>query len=61
MNVELEKEIAKLQSIKDGIKEMGDSLWQGKFRKENKWTWFCYARRGFLEWYEESRGSIKRK
>ena len=34
MVIELEKELLKLPGLKETIKEMGASLWQGSFRKE---------------------------
>ena len=34
MNIELEKEIAKISGLKENLKEMGASLWQGSFRKK---------------------------
>ena len=38
MIIELEKEISKLANIKSNIEEMGDSLWQGSFRKTGWWA-----------------------
>ena len=36
LNIELEKEMAKLPKLKEDIKEMGVSLWQGSFREKGK-------------------------
>ena len=36
MILELEKEMSKVPSLKETIKEMGASLWQGSFRKTIK-------------------------
>jgi len=55
MLLELEKELSKLPSLKENIKEMGASLWQGSFREESSRVRFTNARKWLLGWYKKSR------
>ena len=51
MIIELEKELLKLPSLKETIKEMGASLWQGSTRKEGWWIRPSNAGKRILGWY----------
>lgn len=51
MNVELEKEISKLSSLKKSIEEMGASLWQTFFRKRTSWIRMQNAGTWILGWF----------
>ena len=57
MILELEKEMSKVPSLKETIKEMGASLWQGKPRKEISRTWTSNAGKRILGWYKKGRRS----
>lgn len=57
MLIDLEKEISKLSNIKENIKEMGASLWQGSFRKEDWWIRSSNAGKWILGKCKESRRS----
>ena len=50
MLLKLEQEVSKLTGLKDTLKEMGASLWQGKPRKKISRTWASNARKRFLGW-----------
>jgi hypothetical protein len=51
MIIELEKELLKLPGLKENIKEMGASLWQGSTRKENWRIRSSNAGKWILGWY----------
>ena len=57
MILELEKEMSKVPSLKETIKEMGASLWQGRPRKKIPRAWASDARKRILGWYKKSRRS----
>ena len=52
--IKLEQELAKVSGLKEALKEMGASLWQGKSRKKISRTWTSDARKRFLGWYKKS-------
>ena len=54
MNVELEKELAKISNIKKSIEEMGASLWQSISRKAASWIRISNARTEILGKYQKS-------
>ena len=49
MLIKLEQELAKVSGLKETLKEMGASLWQGKPRKKISRTWASDARKGFWD------------
>ena len=57
MLLKLEQEVSKLTGLKDTLKEMGASLWQGKPRKKISRAWTSDARKGILGWYKKGRRS----
>lgn len=57
MLLKLEQEVSKLTGLKDTLKEMGASLWQGKPRKEISRTWTSNAGKRILGWYKKGRRS----
>ena len=61
MILELEKEMSKVPSLKETIKEMGASLWQGSFRKTIKRIRTSNAGKWILGRYKKSRRSYKGK
>ena len=57
MLLKLEQEVSKLTGLKDTLKEMGASLWQGKPRKEISRTRTSNAGKRILGWYKKGRRS----
>lgn len=57
MLLKLEQEVSKLTGLKNILKEMGASLWQGKPRKEISRTWTSNAGKRILGWYKKGRRS----
>lgn len=57
MILELEKELCKLPALKELIKEMGNSLWQGRPWKIISWTWASNAGKRILGRFKKSRRS----
>ena len=57
MLIRLEQEVSKLAGLKENLKEMGASLWQGSFRKKIPRAWASYAGKWILGWYKKSRRS----
>ena len=55
--IKLEQELTKVSGLRETLKEMGASLWQGKPRKKISRAWTSDARKGILGWYKKSRGS----
>ena len=55
--IKLEQELAKVSGLKEALKEMGASLWQGKLREKISRTWITDARKRVLGWYKKSRRS----
>ena len=54
MLIKLEQELTKVNGLKEILKEMGASLWQGKLRKEISRTWTSNAGKRLLGWYKKS-------
>ena len=44
MLLKLEQEVSKLTGLKDTLKEMGASLWQGRLRKKISGIWWKQIR-----------------
>ena len=50
MLLKLEQEVSKLTGLKDTLKEMGASLWQGRLRKKISGIRTSNARKRILGW-----------
>ena len=62
MNVELEKEISKLSSLKKSIEEMGASLWRRWRQGEDRGIGTALRRPKFLGWSgKQSKSTAKDK
>ena len=55
--IKLEQELTKVSGLRETLKEMGASLWQGKPRKEISRTWTSNAGKRILGWYKKGRRS----
>ena len=53
--IKLEQELTKVSGLKETLKEMGASLWQGRPRKKIPRAWASDARKRILGWYKKSR------
>ena len=57
MLIKLEQEMSKLNGLKETLKEMGASLWQGKLRKKISRARTANAGKWILGWCKKSRRS----